>query len=59
MEDFKIKADKNIPLHYHLIKVRLNKKLTMKQMVRVTYEHSDFHDGNMNVFTISKRISNL
>ena len=58
MEQFKIKTDKNIPLHYHLIKVRWNKNKS-KRAGQLKFGPSNFYDGNMPYFALKKRISNL
>jgi len=57
MEKFKIKMDKNIPLHYHLIKVIFNNERT-KMSTLIGSEISKHYDGHVK-FINRKPISNL
>lgn len=58
MEEIKIQADKDIPLHYHLMKVEVFSEKSKKHR-HVKYGYSKFHKGHLRLYSLSKRNSNL
>ena len=58
MEKIKIKADKHMPAHYHLIDF-ITEEDRMKVKIRTSITYSDYYKGNAQILVMNKKISNL